>query len=205
MSDPKGPFEAAVRAGCESSGYRRTHPCIYPHCGHACHTRLIGPAVLAAALPPDPAPETEAQVEMIARALAEDAVMANIRRDQAAGRRSVHTDADFVQRCVDHAWRDYAGTAAFVRRVLRASLLPGEEPSLCDDCPPDNYPTDKTRCLPCPRRHTSSCLTGLAANEACRPDDTLKRCTICGFVVDTQYAAEKPTTHLRPTKNEAQP
>ena len=23
---------------------------------------------------------------------------------------------------------------------------------LCDDCPPVGYPTDKTRCLPCPRR-----------------------------------------------------
>lgn len=106
---------------------------------------------------------------------------------------------------------------------------------LCDDCPPVGYPTDKTRCLPCPRRTkvidfdyrcdccdnglqaewdfcpycglhqreepSGLCLAGLAANEACRPDDTLKRCTICGYVVDTQYAAEKPTTHLRPTKD----
>lgn len=23
---------------------------------------------------------------------------------------------------------------------------------LCSDCPPIGYPTDKTRCLPCPRR-----------------------------------------------------
>lgn len=23
---------------------------------------------------------------------------------------------------------------------------------LCEDCPPLGYPTDKTRCLPCPRR-----------------------------------------------------
>ena len=44
------------------------------------------------------------------------------------------------------------------------------------------------------------CLAGLAANKACRPDNTLKRCTICGFVVDTQYAAETPTTYLRPGK-----
>jgi len=42
------------------------------------------------------------------------------------------------------------------------------------------------------------CLAGLAANKACRPDDTLKRCTICGFIVDTQYAAEKPLTHHTP-------
>lgn len=26
------------------------------------------------------------------------------------------------------------------------------EQSLCADCPPPDYPTDKTRCLPCPRR-----------------------------------------------------
>lgn len=44
------------------------------------------------------------------------------------------------------------------------------------------------------------CLAGIAANKACRPDDTLKRCTICGFVVDAKYAVEKPTTHLRPGK-----
>ena len=165
--------------------------------------------------------------------------------------------------------------------------------SLCEDCPPDNYPTNKTRCLPCPRRKGLSvgqmvrfnherdggpvrritnvaedgmvelhdmggvfaphlfqvaddiadippqpiidlgfdyrcdccdnglhaewdfcpfcgfcqreqpsglCLAGIASNKACRPDD-LKRCTICGFVVDTQYVAEKPTTYLRPTRD----
>lgn len=27
-----------------------------------------------------------------------------------------------------------------------------EDVSLCEDCPPVGYPTDKTRCLPCPRR-----------------------------------------------------
>ena len=24
--------------------------------------------------------------------------------------------------------------------------------ALCEDCPPVGYPTDRTRCLPCPRR-----------------------------------------------------
>ena len=28
----------------------------------------------------------------------------------------------------------------------------GESGAPCDDCPPVGYPTDKTRCLPCPRR-----------------------------------------------------
>lgn len=32
---------------------------------------------------------------------------------------------------------------------------------VCEDCPPKGYPTDKTRCLPCPRRMTFTC-----ANEA---------------------------------------
>jgi hypothetical protein len=159
---------------------------------------------------------------------------------------------------------------------------PVAEP-LCEDCPPVGYPTDATRCSPCPRklpvaiagpsllrpaerlspqpirpaeyeapRNTSvplrvrgvgrvadeprallvmlterptddelrsmhdflrdwrsdqksfriapECLSALASGNPCQPDDTLKRCTICGFIVDTQYAAEKPTTHLRPTK-----
>lgn len=30
------------------------------------------------------------------------------------------------------------------------------EGDLCDDCPPVGYPTDKTRCLPCPRRVNES-------------------------------------------------
>lgn len=29
--------------------------------------------------------------------------------------------------------------------------------SLCSDCPPQGYPTDQTRCAPCPRR-VPSCL-----------------------------------------------
>jgi hypothetical protein len=49
------------------------------------------------------------------------------------------------------------------------------------------------------RNRVGFCLSGLASNKACRPDDTLKRCAICGFVVDTQYAVEKPTTKFRPS------
>ena len=29
-------------------------------------------------------------------------------------------------------------------------------PCFCDDCPPVGYPTDKMRCLPCPRRADTS-------------------------------------------------
>lgn len=66
--------------------------------------------------------------------------------------------------------------------------------NLCEDCPPFDYTTDATRCAPCPRRaHPvpgTSCMGALATNKPCRPDEALKRCTICGFVVDTKFKAE---------------
>lgn len=43
------------------------------------------------------------------------------------------------------------------------------------------------------------CLSALASNEPCRPDETLRRCAICGFIVDTKYAAEKPMIQGRVT------
>lgn len=46
----------------------------------------------------------------------------------------------------------------------------------------------------------TACLSGIASNEPCRPDDTLKRCTICGFIVDTKYAAEPPNPERGPRK-----
>jgi len=38
------------------------------------------------------------------------------------------------------------------------------------------------------------CLAGMASGEPCQPDvpDTLRRCTICGFIVDAKYKAEFP-------------
>jgi hypothetical protein len=33
--------------------------------------------------------------------------------------------------------------------------------------------------------HQTPCLSALASGDACQPDETLKRCAICGFVVDT--------------------
>jgi hypothetical protein len=80
-----------------------------------------------------------------------------------------------------------------MRREISLNTKEPDGPSLCDDCPPVNYPTDKTRCGPCPRRKgETACLSAVATNEPCLPDSTLKRCTICGFIVDTQYAAELP-------------
>lgn len=49
-------------------------------------------------------------------------------------------------------------------------------------------------------RIAPECLSALASGNPCKLDDTMKRCTICGFVIDTQYAVEKPMTRLRPTK-----
>ena len=40
---------------------------------------------------------------------------------------------------------------------------------------------------------STACLSVLASNEPCKPDaDNLRRCTICGFIVDVQYEAAKP-------------
>lgn len=32
------------------------------------------------------------------------------------------------------------------------AVLDGNESALCEDCPPIGYPTNKTRCAPCPKR-----------------------------------------------------
>lgn len=37
------------------------------------------------------------------------------------------------------------------RDVVSNVVIPA---ALCEDCPPVGYPTDKTRCAPCPRRST---------------------------------------------------
>jgi hypothetical protein len=47
-------------------------------------------------------------------------------------------------------------------------------------------------------REGTPCLSALASGDACQPDDSLKRCAICGFVVDTKFAADKPTVRMRP-------
>ena len=38
----------------------------------------------------------------------------------------------------------------------------------------------------------TACLNAIASNEPCKPDDTLRRCTLCGFIVDTKYKVEFP-------------
>ena len=47
--------------------------------------------------------------------------------------------------------------------------------------------------------HQTPCLSALASGDACQPDDeTLKRCVICGFIVNMEFAADKPTVRMRP-------
>jgi hypothetical protein len=48
------------------------------------------------------------------------------------------------------------------------------------------------------REGRTPCLSALASGEACQPDESLKRCAICGFVVDTKFAASTPTVRMRP-------
>lgn len=46
---------------------------------------------------------------------------------------------------------------------------------------------------------THACLGANANAEVCQPSgDNYKRCAICGFVIDTQFAAEKPTIDYSP-------
>jgi hypothetical protein len=48
------------------------------------------------------------------------------------------------------------------------------------------------------REGQTPCLSALASGDACQPDESLKRrCVICGFVVDLQFAADKPTVRTR--------
>jgi hypothetical protein len=43
------------------------------------------------------------------------------------------------------------GEGTFGKEITSAEDLL-QQPRLCEDCPPRGYPTDKTRCEPCPRR-----------------------------------------------------
>lgn len=92
-----------------------------------------------------------------------------------------------------------------LRRARSPLLRPAEKPFdyRCDCC--DNgLSAEWDFCPYCGKiqreEPSGLCLAGLASNTACRPDDTLKRCTICGFVVDTQYAAEQPAKERGPRK-----
>ena len=46
----------------------------------------------------------------------------------------------------------FSDAVAFDSRAIDRDALARDRLTLCEDCPPVDYPTDKTRCLPCPRR-----------------------------------------------------
>lgn len=100
---------------------------------------------------------------------------------------------DIQVRCADCGLRfRFPGIQHGVHYEPRTSLDGTElrvsiEPAIGAKEPTDSYV----------RKH-DPCLSGLASNVPCSPDATLKRCAICGFVVDTKHAADKPTVRMRP-------
>ncbi len=50
----------------------------------------------------------------------------------------------------------------------------GTSQPLCSDCPPAGYPTNKTRCLPCPIREENEC-------PMCADELDAGECYSCGY------------------------
>ena len=86
-------------------------------------------------------------------------------------------------------WREHIETQ---NRALREALR-----KIADGQPhTDTWETSIARAAlaaePASGEADTACLNAIASNEPCQPDDTLKRCTLCGFIVDTKYKAEFP-------------
>lgn len=110
--------KAAVRAGCGGRGVP-LRPCEFPACHSStsyCQSAASGIAVLRAALPPDPALETLAE-----GAMSSCEQMNGDCACRLAGGIPIGGRALLCQIRLD--------AATETTRVLRASLLPGEEPS----------------------------------------------------------------------------
>jgi len=78
-------------------------------------------------------------------------------QDETAGKPAgciIEKGCEFAGYCDPESAADAfkAGIVEAVIAALAQSTQAGGEADLCDDCPPNDYPTDKTRCLPCPRR-----------------------------------------------------
>lgn len=74
---------------------------------------------------------------------------------------------------------------------------------LCDDCPPLDYPTDKTRCRPCPRRDLAASSEQQCAGEehSLIPGKTmntneLRKCATCVYLAAESGPAEDIAKHL---------
>ena len=67
----------------------------------------------------------------------------------AAGKQAIMSFEELVAGCTTDEREQLAWHLAMLRarRTFEALRM-----RLCDDCPPIAYPTDKTRCTPCPRR-----------------------------------------------------
>lgn len=65
-------------------------------------------------------------------------------------------DAHFADVLLSH----YLDIARDVRDAALHPAEPLTAEALCEDCPPVGYPTDETRCSPCPRRPTAEAGTG---------------------------------------------
>lgn len=113
-----------------------------------------------AALSSLPAPDA-GQVEAVARIIAEDDIKNwGYSEDAPAGA----YDNDLAEQTTFHL-----PTARRILTHLSAARPVGGTPEeLCGDCPPVGYPTDKTRCLPCPRRSPASDPRVAEAVEALR-------------------------------------
>lgn len=89
----------------------------------------------------------------------------------------------------DMGWRDSMLEGWLARADLHVvtskhiSRQDSLESELCDDCPPIGYPTDKTRCIPCPRRFISACCHD-PMNAKCTLEHQFTkgrvRCRVCG-------------------------
>jgi hypothetical protein len=83
-----------------------------------------------------------------------------------------------------------AGSYGYEGREMKASAVEGSERRCHPTDPYCLYPECNCASL----APQTACLSGIASGEACEPStDNLKRCRICGFVIDANFAEEKPS------------
>ena len=63
--------------------------------------------------------------------------------------------------------------------------------TLCEDCPPVGYPTDETRCLPCPRKSISEAPGQAAAPAVQPPAEPITEDFVAGAINEAAYQREK--------------
>lgn len=80
---------------------------------------------------------------------------------------------EVVTHHMDKAQQRVVGTGKDVRAAIRDARNPKRKrkiqadlDALCEDCPPDGYPTDSTRCSECPMGSAIDAARGVTADEA---------------------------------------